>query len=70
MNFMELRYKTHGFSKNHQPQSYQQIREVFRQSDGPVVGLVAVCVSRWRGFCKVPVDGRGFSRPDKVVQTA
>jgi len=35
-----------------------------------VVGLVAVCVSRWRGFCKVPVDGRELSRHDKIVLVA
>ena len=56
--------------KNHRPHSYQQKRKVIRQSDGLVVGLVAVRVSRWRGFCKVPVDGRKFTHPDKVVQKA
>ena len=39
-----------------------------QDTHGPVVGLVAVCVSRWRGFCKVPVDGRKLTRPGKVVQ--
>jgi len=27
-------------------------------------------VSRWRGFCKVPVDGRELSRHDKIVLVA
>ena len=38
--------------------------------NSPVVGLVAVCVSRWRGFCKIPVDGRELSRHDKIVLVA
>jgi hypothetical protein len=33
-------------------------------------GLCAVCVSRWRGFCKVPVDGQELSYHAKVVLTA
>jgi hypothetical protein len=39
-------------------------------TNGPVVWAVAVCVRVGMRFCKVPVDGRKFSRPDKVVQMA
>ncbi len=44
-------------------------RLVFMNANGLVVGLAAVCVSRWRGFCKVPVDGRMFSRHGEIVQS-
>jgi hypothetical protein len=39
-------------------------------ANGPVVGLVAVCVRVGMCFCKVPIDGRKFSRPGEVVQMA
>jgi len=46
-------------------------------ANGPAVWLVAVGAcpersegSRWRGFCLVPVDGRGVSRPGRSVQMA
>ena len=38
--------------------------------NGPVVWGVAVCVRVGMRFCKVPVDGRKFSRPGEVVQMA
>ena len=41
---------------------------VIRQSDGPVVWGVAVCVRVGMRFCKVPVNGAKLSRHDKIVQ--
>jgi len=38
--------------------------------NGPVVWEVAVCVRVGLSFCKVQIDGRKFSRHDKVVQMA
>jgi len=40
------------------------------QANGPVVWGVAVCVGVGMRFCKVPVDGREFSRPNEFVQMA
>jgi len=39
------------------------------QPNGPVVWEVAVCVGVGMRFCKVPIDGREFSRPDGTVLT-
>ena len=38
--------------------------------NGPVVGLVAICVRAGMSFCKVPIDGRDVYRPDETVKIA
>ena len=43
---------------------------VIRHSDGPVVWGVAVRVGVGMRFCKIPIDGREFSRQDGTVLTA
>ena len=39
MNFIQLRYKIHSSTKKYQLHSYQQNRQVFRQSDGTAIQL-------------------------------
>jgi hypothetical protein len=56
MNFMNKSYKTADFKASQKEQSYKQLKEVFRQSDGPAVWLVGVCVAvAW--FLTIPVSG-------------